>query len=208
MDGGGMTMTTTMTTTTNMGTTSGGGRARDDAARRRSTPNPASQMLRGSQTEGGGAKETSSRMDAADGPPTPPKPPPPLPAGIKGGSQSRDTALGNHRLHRLPPAQDTRQEGQEGVALEGGRQCHQGGNKGAASARAGVAKEVRRTRILDGGKCVDALAGGSYANVLLNNLEEQDKLLVCLRAQHATLSGIVDMLIPREEGDSGEFAAA
>ena len=83
-----------------------------------------------------------------------------------------------------------------------------GGDKGTASARVGAAKEARRARVVEGGKCVDALAGRSYANVLLDNLTEQDKLLVRLMAQHAALSGIVDMLIPRKEGDPGEVPAA
>jgi len=85
-----------------------------------------------------------------------------------------------------------------------------GGDEGAASARVGAAKEARRAArvVVDGGECVDALAGGSYANVLLDNLAEQDESLVRLTAQHAALSGIVDVLIPREEGDPDEVAAA
>lgn len=83
-----------------------------------------------------------------------------------------------------------------------------GGDEGAASARVGAAKEARRAKVVDGGECVDALAGGSHANVLLDNLAEQDESLVRLTAQHAALSGIVDVLIPREEGGPGEVAAA
>ena len=78
-----------------------------------------------------------------------------------------------------------------------------GGDEGAASARVGAAKEARRAKVVDGGECVDALAGGSHANVLLDNLAEQDESLVRLTAQHAALSGIVDVLIPREEGGPG-----
>jgi hypothetical protein len=85
-----------------------------------------------------------------------------------------------------------------------------GGDEGAASARVDAAREARIARVVDGGggECVNALAGGSYANVLLDNLAEQEKSLVRLTAQHAALSGIVDLLIHREEGDSGEVAAA
>ena len=168
--------TTTKTTTTNTGTTSGGGRARDGAARRLSTPNPASQMLWGSQTEGGEAKETSSQMDGCRRP----TPSPQTTTAVACWNRGRKpiTRYGFGKSSTPPSPSGTRYEtrGTGGHHFGGWSSTSSGGNEGAASARAGVAKEVRRVRVLDGGECVDALAGGLYANVLLNNLEEQDEL--------------------------------
>ncbi len=43
--------------------------------------------------------------------------------------------------------------------------------------RVGAAKEARRAHVVDEGECVDALTGGSYTNILLDNLTKQDEAL-------------------------------
>jgi hypothetical protein len=59
-----------------------------------------------------------------------------------------------------------------------------GGDEDASSVRVGAAKEARRAHVVDEGECVDALVGGLYTNILLNNLAKQDESLTPDGAAH------------------------